>query len=370
MSPGGKARGIWVVDLDDARWDQLGDLLVKYSTDVSRGQKVLIAMSEVDAFPLVQSVYRAAVQAGAFPQVQFLSEKLRHSVLRYGTEEQLRRVPELEAYGMEWADVYIGLRAASDPNEHSGIEASRLAMSQAAAGKVSALRWAKTRWCLVRLPTEALAMQAGMDLAALTDIFFEACLRDWREESQAWRRWAENLSRASRIRIIGRETDLSFDVAGRKWVVGDGSINMPDGEIMTSPDTDSVEGGIYFERPAILGGQFVHDMRLRWEKGHLVSASSSSNVSFLESVVESDAGAGLVGEFALGTNPSLSQFCNDPLLDEKILGTIHIALGRAYPECGGTNQSAIHWDIIKDMRTGGIVYADERPILQDGVWVG
>jgi len=358
------------VHLDGARWDQLGDLLVKYSTDVRQGQKVLVAMSEIDAFPLVQSVYRAAVQAGAFPQVQFLSEKLRHSVLEFGTIDQLSWVPELEIYGMEWADVYIGLRAASDTNLHKGIDAGRLAMSQAAAGKVSALRWAKTRWCLVRLPTVALATQASMGLAELTNIFFAACLRDWREESRVWRQWAERLSRVSRIRIVGPETDLSFDVAGRKWVVGDGSINMPDGEIMTSPDTDSVEGEIYFDRPAMLGGQFVHGMRLRWEEGRLVDASSSSNVSFLKSVVESDAGAGLIGEFALGTNPSLSQFCNDPLLDEKMLGTIHIALGRAYPECGGTNRSAIHWDIIKDMRPGGIVYADGKPILQDGVWVG
>ncbi len=353
----------------DKRWKQLGDLLVHYSAEVKPGERVMIAMGELESFPLAHAVYEATVKAGAFPQVQFLSETLRRSVLRHGNEEQLRWVPEIEAYGMEWADVYFGLRGAHNLYEHWDIPAGRLAVNQAAMGKVSSLRWEKTRWSLVRVPDADLAQQAEADLETVTDMFFGACLMDYRAESARWRRWAAQLDQATEIRLVGRETDLRFSVAGRKWVVGDGRMNMPDGEILTSPVAETVDGQIYFEFPGVLSGRLVRDIRLRWKEGKLVDASSSNNQDFLHGILETDPGAGLVGEFAVGTNPSVNLFCKDILLDEKIGGTVHIALGRAYPECGGTNRSAIHWDIIKDTRKNGTLYADGKPVHQNGAFV-
>lgn len=163
------------------------------------------------------------------------------------------------------------------------------------------------------------------------------------------------------MRIVGKETDLRFSVQGRTWVVGDGKLNMPDGEIMTAPVTD---GYIYFEFPGVLSGRLMHDIRLRWEKGKLVEATASTNQDFLQAIVQSDAGASVIGEFALGVNPHVTHFCKDILIDEKLGGTVHIALGRAYRECGGTNQSAIHCDIIKDIRQEGAVYVDNKPVLE------
>jgi aminopeptidase len=165
---------------------------------------------------------------------------------------------------------------------------------------------------------------------------------------------------------VGKETDLSFSLEGRTWGVSDGEKNMPDGEITTSPVCESVNGAIYFEFPGVLGGRLMHDIRLKWEDGRLVSATSSTNQDFLHSIINRDAGASRIGEFAFGTNKYVTHFCKDILLDEKIGGTIHIALGRAYPERGGTNQSAIHWDIIKDMRQEGQVYLDGRLIFDNG----
>ncbi len=353
----------------DKRWKQLGELLVDYSAAVKAGERVMIAMVEVETLPLVQAVYEACVKAGAFPQVQFLSETLRHALLRYGSEEQLRWVPEIEAYGMEWADVYLGLRGAHNLDEHWDVPADRLSMNQAAMGKVSTLRWEKTRWCLVRVPNADLAHQAETDLETITDMFFDACLIDWPAEGARWRRWAQRLGGTREIRILGRDTDLRLPVAGRAWVVADGRINMPDGEILTSPVAESVHGHISFEIPGVLSGRLVHDIRLRWENGRLVEARSSTNQEFLQAVVHTDAGARLIGEFAFGTNPGVTRFCKDILIDEKIGGTVHIALGRAYPECGGTNKSAIHWDIVKDIRREGTVLADGTPVLQDGVFL-
>lgn len=350
----------------DKRWKQLGELLVNHSAEVKPGERVMIAMGELESYPLVQAVYESAIKAGAYPQVQFLSETLRRSLIQYGSDEQLGWVPEIEAYGMEWADVYFGLRGAHNLFEQWDASADQLAKTQAAMGKVSTLRWQKTRWCLVRVPDADFAQQAETDLETVTDMFFNACLLDWKAEGARWNAWAEQLKRADQVHILGKETDLTFSVAGRGWMVGDGRNNMPDGEIATAPVTETLDGQIYFEFPGVLGGRLMHDMRLRWKQGRLVEASSSTNQDFLHSIINTDLGASLLGEFALGTNPGVTMFCKDILIDEKIGGTIHVALGRAYPDCGGTNQSAIHWDIIKDIRQEGSVFMDGKVVLQNG----
>lgn len=350
----------------DKRWKRLGDLLVNYSTGVRPGERVMIAMSEVETYPLAQAVYEAAVKAGAYPQVQFLSEALRHALMKYGNDEQIRWIPEIEAYGMEWADVYIGLRGGFNLFEHADISNEVLAANQAAMGKVSTLRWQKTRWCIVRVPNAHFAQQAETDLETITEMFFAACFIDWPAAAETWRRQAARLEQGRQVRIVGRETDLSFSVEGRRWLALDGKLNMPDGEIFTAPVNETLNGHIYFEFPGVLSGRQMHDIRLAWKDGKLTEASASTHKDYLHKILETDAGASLLGEFAIGVNPHVTRFCKDLFFDEKIGGTVHIALGRAYPECGGTNESAIHWDIIKDTRQEGAVYLDGQPVLENG----
>ena len=350
----------------DKRWTQLGDLLVNYSMVVKPGEKVMIAFIEVETYPLVHAIYEASIRAGAFPQVQFLSEELNRLALVHGSPEQIGWVPEIEAYGMEWADVYFGLRGAHNLDVFWDVPAEKLSLLRQAMGKISTLRWQKTRWCLLRVPNAALAHQAGVDEGTITDMFFDACFLDWPTVSQEWQHWADELAKGSQIRIVGKGTDLSFSTAGRLWDVAAGRNNMPDGEIATAPIESTIDGQIYFDFPGVLGGRLMHDMRLRWEKGKLLEATASTNQDFLQSVVRTDAGASLIGEFAIGTNPEVKYFCKDILIDEKIGGTIHIALGRAYPSVGGTNQSAIHWDIIKDMRQEGQIFLDGRLVFEKG----
>jgi len=350
----------------DKRWEQLGDLLVNYSMAVKPGEKVMIAYCEPETFPLVHAVYKASILAGAHPQVQFLSEELNRLTLKYGTPEQIGWLPEIEAYGMEWADVYFGLRGAYNLDVFWDVPADKLALLRSAMGKISTMRWEKTRWCLTRVPNAALAHQAEVDIETITDMYFDACLLDWESASKEWYRWAEKLNQGKQVHIIGKGTDLQFSVEGRKWDVADGHINMPDGEIATAPKVETIDGFITFEFPGVLGGRLVHDMYLRWEKGKLVEATSSTNQDFLHRIINTDPGASLIGEFAIGTNPKVTHFCKDILLDEKIGGTIHIALGRAYPNVGGKNQSAIHWDIVKDTREEGEIYLDNELIFKDG----
>ena len=350
----------------DKRWYHLADILVNYSTVVEAGDRVMVAMKEIETLPLARAVYEEAVKAGAYVQVQFLSDYLRHSLMRYGSREQVEWVPEIEAYGLEWADVYIGLRGAHNLHEFADVEPGVLAVHRRAMGEISAMRWGKTRWCLVRVPNESFAQQAETDVETITDFFFEATLRDWASEARRWHEIASALEEGDQVRLTGRETDLCFSTVGRKWMVGDGQFNMPDGEIYTAPVNSTLNGTIYFEFPGILGGRQVQDIRLTWRDGELVDASAVENEAFLHHVLATDAGSSLLGEFGIGTNYGLDRFCRDILIDEKIGGTVHIALGRAYPECGGTNRSALHWDIIKDTREEGAIYLDGRKVFERG----
>ena len=238
----------------DKRWTQLGDLLVNYSLAVRPGEKVMIAMVEPATYPLALAVYEACIRSGAHPQVQLLSEEFNRLVLKFGNQAQIDWVPEIEAYGMEWADAYLGLRGAHNLNIFWDVAGDKLAAFRRTMGTISALRWEKTRWCLLRVPNAALAHQAGIDEQTVTDMFFEACLQDWPALSAKWQKWADILGGGRQVQIVGKDTDLRFSVAGRSWQVFDGKMNMPDGEIATSPIETTADGHIYFEFPAVLGG--------------------------------------------------------------------------------------------------------------------
>jgi aminopeptidase len=350
----------------DRRWSQLGEILVNYSTRTRAGDRLLITMMELETFPLALAVYEHAVRAGAFPHVQFASAYLERALLTHGTEELIARVPDLERSGMEWADAYVSLRGARNPHEFAGIPTERLAAHKRALGAISALRNEQTRWVLVRVPNESFAQVAGMSLDAAMDFFFDATLRDWEEESRRYRQIRDVFQAAARVRIVGRGTDLTFSTAGRTYVVGDGHINIPDGEVYTAPVADSAEGVITFEYPGLYAGRTIEGIRLELRAGEVVAATAESGGEFLQQILAIDDGARRIGEFGVGVNDDIDRFVGDILFDEKIGGTIHLALGRAYTECGGANQSALHWDLVKDLRTEGAIELDGRRVFQNG----
>jgi aminopeptidase len=350
----------------DRRWSQLGEILVNYSTHTQAGDRVLIVMREPETLPLVSAVYEQAVRAGAFPQVQFTSAYLERALLMHGSDEAIARIPDLERGGMEWADVSISLRGARNPHELAGIPTERLAAHKRAQGAISALRNAQTHWVLVRIPNEAFAQAAGMHLDAAMEFFFEATLRDWEEESHRHRQIRDLFQSASRVRIAGRDTDLTFSTAGRTYVVGDGHINIPDGEIYTAPVDDSAEGVITFEYPGLYAGRTIGGIRLELRAGEVVAATAGSGEEFLQQILAIDGGARRIGEFGVGVNFGIDRFVGDILFDEKIGGTIHLALGRAYAECGGKNRSSLHWDLVKDLRSEGVIELDGRPVFENG----
>ncbi len=352
--------------MSDKRWDQLASILVNYSTRTCKGEKVLITMMEEDTFPLTRAVYAEVVKAGALPQVEFQSVLLERELMLKGSHEQLDWVPELNAYGMEWADVYIGLRGARNPFEFSGIGADRLGAHKKAMGKISAMRNELTRWVLVRVPNESFAQQAEMSHDEMMSFFFGATLKDWEKEAEWYRAVQKPFQEARKVRILGKGTDLTFSTEGRTYEVADGHLNMPDGEVFTAPVDDSAEGVISFEFPGVYFGARVPGIRLEFAHGQVTNATADANQELLDQLIGMDAGANRIGEFGIGVNSGIDRFCYDILYDEKIGGTIHIALGRAYAECGGVNQSALHWDIIKDLRQEGEIHLDGRKIFEKG----
>jgi len=355
--------------MSDPRWNQLADILINYSTGTRRNEKVLITMMEIETLPLARAVFAEAVKAGGLPHVEFQSVYLERDLMLYGSKEQLDWVPEMNAYGMEWADVYVGLRGARNPHEFAGISSDRIAAHKKGMGKVSGMRNDLTRWALIRVPNESFAQQSGMSLDEMMEFFFEATLRDWEEESKRYHDIQKVFQSAEEVRIVGTDTDLTFSTKGRIYEVADGHLNMPDGEIFTAPVDDSAEGHIFFEFPGVYAGLKVDGIRLEFSKGRVVQASSETNEDLLRELIGMDDGSERIGEFGVGTNFGMQHFCSDILFDEKIGGTVHIALGRAYKECGGVNESDLHWDIIKDLRLEGAIYLDGEKVLEKGAFL-
>jgi aminopeptidase len=224
-------------------------------------------------------------------------------------------------------------------------------------------------WVIAEYPVPGAAQEAGMTLAQYEQFIFDAVLLDWDAEAERMRRIADVFDSAEEVRIVGRETDLTLSLAGRAGAVDDGHVNMPGGEVFYSPVEDSAEGVIHFaEFPAVYYGTEVVGARLVFDGGRVVDASATAGEDFLVETLDTDEGARRLGELGIGCNPGIQRYMKNVAFDEKIDGTVHLAVGNSYTFTGGTNSSAIHWDIVKDLRTDGRIYADGRLVQENGAW--
>ena len=355
--------------LYDPRWTQLAEILVQYSTKTQPGDRVLISMVEIDTLPLVNAVYTQIVLAGATPYVEFHSAYHERALMNQGNLTQNELAPEIQTAAIEWADVHINIRSIRNPHEFSDIPVEKFIAHRRAMGQISALRTSCTRWVIIRIPNEAFAQHAAMSFEGAISLFFDAVLKDWTQESKDYTAIKSIFERAETVRIVGNETDICFSTKDRTYVVDAGDINMPGGEVFTAPVEDSVEGTITFDFPGVFFGQKVEGIRLELASGCVTNASAESNEELLLSLLAMDDGARRFGEFGIGTNFAIRQFCGDHFFDEKMGGTVHFALGRSYDECGGKNQSALHWDLVKDLREQGTIYLDGQIVFEQGAYL-
>lgn len=350
----------------DPRYDQLADILVNYSTAVQPGENLMIHMVEPEAMPLATAVYRAGIKAGARVEITFTSEEFDYDLIHHGSDAQLDWTPTVTKYGVDWADAWVGIIGVKNPYALESLPPDRRAKRATIKGRMSSYRVQNTRWVTTRVPTEAFAHKARLPLRDAEDFFFSATIRDWPAEAAKWQGVCDVFQAHDQVRIVGRDTDLTFSTAGRKYLMSKGNHNIPDGEFFTAPVENSVEGHIAFDFPGLYFGATVHGIRLTFRGGKVVAATATDNQDLLNHLLNIDEGARYIGEFAIGWNYGIDRFIYETLFDEKIGGTIHFALGQAYKESLGLNDSALHWDIVKDMRTEGEIYLDGTKVFENG----
>ncbi len=353
-----------------------------YSLDLQPKEQVLIRVDEA-ALPLAKEVYRAALAAGAYPSVQVTVDGLDEIFLRAASDEQLEWVSPVRKLEYETMDALCSIVAPSNTSALAGVAPDKMARAQRANQVIRKPLFeraavGKAKWNVTLYPTQGAAQNAKMSLADYEAFLFKAMLLDrpdpaaaWKAFSQEQQRYVDYLANVEALRFVAADTDLTMRVGGRKWVNSDGHKNFPSGEVFTGPIEDSVNGVVRYTFPTAHLGHEVDDVRLTFSEGRVVNAEAARGLEFLETLLNSDPGARILGEVAVGNNYGVQQFTRNTLYDEKIGGTFHLALGNSYPETGGTNVSAVHWDMVCDMRPeagGGAIYADGVLIHENGQW--
>lgn len=363
--------------MPDPRVEKLAQTIVRYCTEVRAGDKVLL-QGDISALPLLREVYKGSILAGGHTLLQISDETSADFMLRHASEEQLHWLSPLDHFRAEESDVSIMIRASNNTRRHSSLDPQIDSMYMSARRALNRIRSQRSasgahRWTLTQFPTEAYAQEADMSLDEYEDFVYGAtfadqpdpiqCWNDLREHQQKYTDWLKGRKQVS---VRGANIDLSLSIEGRTFVNSDGRRNMPSGEIFTGPVEDSVNGWVRFTYPAIREGRQVEGIELKFEQGKIVSATARKNEAFLLKQLETDAGARYLGEFAIGTNYGIQRFTGNILFDEKIGGTLHMAVGNGYLETGSHNESAIHWDMICDMRDGSEITVDCDLLYKDG----
>jgi len=370
--------------MPDPRHTRLADVLVNYSIHVKPGDRVGILTQPI-AMPLVEEIYRKILQAGGFPYVQLgglrtkvETETLSHYLLSEGSKEQIEHVNRFEKMIREEFECLVALHSMTNTRTMSGADPAKMSQRVKAYTEVTKTYQQRSatkdlRWVVSLFPTDAYAQDAEMSLEEFENYVFGTTFADQEDPIAEWKKIHDEqqhmvdwLAGKKKIEVTGPNIELNLSIDGRGFVNSDGEHNMPSGEIYTSPVEDSVEGWVRFTYPAIYSAREVDGVELTFEKGKVVKASAQKNEDFLLKMIETDQGASYLGEFAIGTNKRINRFIKNILFDEKIAGTIHMALGFGFPETGGKNESAIHWDMICDMRDGGQVFVDGELFYESG----
>jgi aminopeptidase len=362
----------------DPRVETVAKILVDYSVKVRPNQLIRINGFAPEGAPLILAAYQQVLERGAHPFLEIGLEGVEELLFTYAGDAQLDYVPpfrkemieQIDASIAVWTEVNTRRLTSADPAKQSRRSVALRPLSDRLLERAAKK---ELRWTLTIYPTQAFAQDAEMSLSEFQDFLYDACLVHEPDPIKAWKKISKEqqqlvnwLNKAKQIHVIGPDTDLKLEITGRKWINCDGHENFPDGEIFTGPIEDSVNGYIRYTYPACAYGREVEDVRLKFEDGKVVKATAAKNEEFLLKMLKTDKGARYVGEFAFGTNPGIQRFTKNVLFDEKIGGTIHLALGKGYPETDSKNNSAIHWDMVCDLRKGGEVRVDGTLFLKDG----
>lgn len=366
--------------MSDIRLQRMARVLVNYSLGLKKGDRLAIQTTPAAA-PLVREVVREAIHAGAHPETFIGVPGVREIVLKEGSDEQLTYIPAITRMIIEEYESQLQIIADENTKSLSGVDPARMAVAQRAMGDLVHTYMKRTedgslRWSIAMFPTNALAQDADMSLSDFEDFIYRVCfLNDedpvarWRELGQQQERLVQWLNGKHKIHLRGQDTDLTFSIDGRIFINDEGKYNFPGGEFFTGPVEDSANGYIRYSFPASYGGRSVEDVRLRFENGVVVEARAAQGQDYLEKMLSMDEGARRLGEFAFGNNRNVDRCTKNILFDEKMGGTVHLALGASIPQTRGVNQSVLHWDMVCDLRNGSEIHVDDQLFCKDGRFV-
>lgn len=366
--------------MSDIRVTKLANVLVNYSLEIKPGQKFLISASPL-ASELTLAVYEEAIKAGAHVLVEQPLSEAQEIFFKFASDEQLDFVSPLEKLVAETFDATLYIRASQNSRLLSGVDPKRMARNNKANTELMKTYMERSAhgelpWCVTIFPNNANAQDADMSLRDYTEFVFGACMLNEDDPATFWQAvgkrqnnlvdWLKGHNSAV---LKGSNIDLTLSIKERTFINGDGKVNFPDGEIFTGPVENSVNGWVRFKYPAIYMGQEITDIELWFEDGKVIKEKASKNQELLTSNLNTDDGARYLGEWGIGTNYGITKFTKSMLFDEKMGGTIHLAVGASYPETGGKNESALHWDMLCDMAEsevtidGDLFYKDGKPVI-------
>ncbi|MDX1953395.1 MAG: aminopeptidase [Verrucomicrobiota bacterium] len=353
--------------MTDPRYTKLATLLVTYSTELKKGEKILLDMIDVpDEFTV--ELMRAVRKAGAIPIVETRHTRISREILKGTSPEHAALVREIEMFRMKKMQAYIAIRGSGNANENADVPSENVNLYSKTLRPVMNYRVNKTRWVVLRWPNPSMAQAAGMSTESFENFYFDVCTMDYRKMARAMEPLLKRMEKADKVHLKGPGTDLRFSIKGIGAKTCDGKLNVPDGEVFSCPVKDSVEGTIAFNTPTIYSGTRFENVKLEFEAGKIVKASSNNNER-LNQILDTDAGARYIGEFSLGFNPYIQNPMCDTLFDEKIAGSLHFTPGQAYEVADNGNRSAVHWDMVLIQRPewgGGEVWFDGELIRKDG----
>ena len=356
--------------MTDPRITKLAKLLVEYSTQLKRGDRVMLDLIDVPDEIGIELI-RAARSAGALPVVEARHTRLGREMLLGTDKKNSELIRDIELFRMRKVQAYIAIRGSSNANENADVPSARMSLHSRITRPVLNHRVNKTRWCVLRWPTPSMAQAAGMSTEAFENLYFDVCTMNYRKMARAMQPLERLMKRTDRVQIKGPGTDLSFSIKGIGARMCKGDRNIPDGEVFSCPVKTSINGQIQFNTPTLYSGTKFENVLLEFRDGKVVKGTSN-NTKRLNEILGTDAGARYTGEFSLGFNPYiLSPMC-DILFDEKIAGSLHLTPGQAYEECDNGNRSAVHWDMVLIQRPewgGGEIWFDGKLIRKDGTFV-
>jgi aminopeptidase len=357
--------------MTDPRYTKLAELLVNYSTELKKNERVLLEMSDVpDEFSI--ELMRAVRKVGAIPLIEVRHSRVSREIILGTNPEHAKLVSDVELARMKRVQAYIAIRGSANASENSDVPGDVMGAYSKTLRPVQNYRVNKTKWCVLRWPAPSMAQGANMSTEAFENFYFDVCTMNYPKMAKAMIPLQKRMNRADKVHLKSPGTDLRFSIKGIGALLAEGKRNIPDGEVFSCPVKNSVQGVIQYNTPTIYLGTKFENVRLEFKDGKIIKATAGAATDKLNKILDTDAGARYIGEFSLGFNPFILNPMCDILFDEKIAGSLHFTPGQAYEDADNGNRSAVHWDMVLIQRPewgGGEVWFDDELIRKDGIFV-